>query len=377
MRVLIVTPWWPTREHPNFAPFMVSDAMLVQELNQVVVVHLVDPSRAEEQSHVPPGFRVVRVPFHFSKPRTWLPAACILRRLSARADIVHTMALTSMIPVTIAKCTKPWVHTEHYSTLVDPEISRRQKVSLWIQRQMYRVPDRLVAVGRSLADVMSQTSGGEVIVVGNHVMIEAKCVRTHGDEIGPGKSVRAISVGGLIDRKGPIEAVDAILKLRERGVDASLRWVGEGSLSEKVGEHARDLGVGDYVELVGPLSRAELQEELRAANLFLLPTQAETFGVAIAEALGYGLPVVVSGVGGHLEFLPEKGCRTVEKRDGITLANAIEDLIADPSRLNSQEIWSYARARFSDEKRRETYLNVYSDALAAHRTATKGGDTVA
>jgi glycosyltransferase involved in cell wall biosynthesis len=104
-------------------------------------------------------------------------------------------------------------------------------------------------------------------------------------------------------------------------------------------------------------------EALLRAHLFVLPTQGETFGVAIAEALGHGLPVVTSGQGGHRAFLPPAASRAVDARSGPALAGAIAELAADPERWTPEQIAAYARETFSEERRRADYREVYDRAV--------------
>ena len=101
-----------------------------------------------------------------------------------------------------------------------------------------------------------------------------------------------------------------------------------------------------------------------------MPTEGETFGVSFAEALGHGLPVVTSGIGGHLDFLRPEVSRVVETRSGAALADAAEELIGDPGRWTPDQIANYARDKFSEDTRRIEYAAVYESAR--RRVALRG-----
>ncbi|MDN5852689.1 MAG: glycosyltransferase family 4 protein, partial [Actinomycetia bacterium] len=63
-------------------------------------------------------------------------------------------------------------------------------------------------------------------------------------------------------------------------------------------ERADTLGIAGRLRFAGPLTSRELSATYGAADLLVLPTRAETYGMVVAEALARGVPVVASGVGG-------------------------------------------------------------------------------
>ena len=155
--------------------------------------------------------------------------------------------------------------------------------------------------------------------------------------------------------------------LRHRGFDVSLRWLGSGPLHGEARELVRSLGLDEVVEFPGTVPQERVWEEMTQANLFALPTETETFGVAFAEALGHGLPVVASGVGGHLGFLPPEGSRVAAERTEVAIADAIQDLVQDGSRLSSDEIVSFAAQRFDENHRVSQYRSVYRGVCSKER----------
>jgi glycosyltransferase involved in cell wall biosynthesis len=64
-----------------------------------------------------------------------------------------------------------------------------------------------------------------------------------------------------------------------------------------------DRGLGDRVSFTGPRTGAELDSSYAAADLLVLPSRAETYGMVVTEALARGLPVVATDVGGVTEAL--------------------------------------------------------------------------
>ncbi len=123
---------------------------------------------------------------------------------------------------------------------------------------------------------------------------------------------------------------------------ADLSWrcvcVGSGSVAPdfaaRLVGRAGDLGLADRFLLVGPLGRAELDAAYAGADLLVLASLAETYGMVVTEALAHGLPVVATGVGGVPEALgrPTGGLRAgllVPPGDPVALAGALRRWLSD------------------------------------------------
>ena len=98
------------------------------------------------------------------------------------------------------------------------------------------------------------------------------------------------------------DVVEVFAKIREK-VKARLVLVGEGPERPRALKHAADLGLGDDVLFLGRHSSVE--ELLSCADLFLLPSESESFGLAALEAMSCGAPVVASNAGGLPEVIDD------------------------------------------------------------------------
>jgi glycosyltransferase involved in cell wall biosynthesis len=150
----------------------------------------------------------------------------------------------------------------------------------------------------------------------------------------PGASPRLICVGTVTPRKGHDVLVAALERVRH------LSWtcVCVGSLdrdrgyAERVLEQVAEADLTARIELVGERSAAELDELYHGASIFVLASHYEGYGMALAQALARGLPVV-STTGGAIPFTaPADASVLVEPGDDIALAQALGSLIEEPSR---------------------------------------------
>jgi len=165
----------------------------------------------------------------------------------------------------------------------------------------------------------------------------------------------------------PVKRIAAVVEIFasvRRTVPAKLLIVGDGPDLSEASRLARSLDVADDVEFLG--EQDQVVQLLSAADVFLLPSAQESFGLAALEAMACGVPVVASRVGG----LPE----VVE--DGVTgflhppeelqgMAGSVVRILTDPTlytRLAEAAV-SSARRRFSDDRIVPMYEAFYTEIL--------------
>ncbi|HRE90123.1 MAG TPA: glycosyltransferase, partial [Myxococcota bacterium] len=104
----------------------------------------------------------------------------------------------------------------------------------------------------------------------------------------------------------PVKRIDSLISIFEiiaRRSDARLVLVGDGPELGPAERRLRELGLRDRAELHG--HRHDLPPLLCDSDVFLLPSQTESFGVAALEAMACGVPVVASDVGGLPEVITD------------------------------------------------------------------------
>lgn len=154
-----------------------------------------------------------------------------------------------------------------------------------------------------------------------------------------------------------------------RELPSVLVMIGDGPDRPAAEEEARILGVEDSVSFLGKLD--QIAPLLAAADLFLLPSASESFGLSALEALASGVPVVGTNAGGLPEVI----------RDGETgilcavgdipgMSAASLEILQDRKRWSemSQLAASDARERFSRDAIVTKYESLYRSSLPAHTT---------
>jgi glycosyltransferase involved in cell wall biosynthesis len=255
------------------------------------------------------------------------------RRAARDADLVHAHWLPSGA---VALATgKPFV-VQLWGT--DVELARRARV--FAQRVLSRA--RLtICASNALADAARELGAGEVRVIPSAVELP--------EHVGePAEPPEVLFVGRLSAEKGILELVQASEGMK-------LTVAGDGPLRERV---PGALGFVPHHEL-GPL--------YERAAVVAVPSHREGFGVACAEAMASGRPVVASAVGGLLDLVVDGETGVlVEPRDVDALRAALERLLGDAElrgrmgRAGRERI----RQHFTWPAVTDLTIQAYEDALA-------------
>jgi glycosyltransferase involved in cell wall biosynthesis len=137
--------------------------------------------------------------------------------------------------------------------------------------------------------------------------------------------------GRLLRIKGVHHLLGAFLRVLARFPLARLLIVGDGEEGQDLQTSARRLGLGPRVAFLGSLPHEDVIRCMRAADVFVLPSLVESFGIVLLEAMSCGLPVVASRVMG-IPYLVEDGLNgfLVPPTDEEVLADRITALLSDP-----------------------------------------------
>ena len=161
-----------------------------------------------------------------------------------------------------------------------------------------------------------------------------------------------VCVGAVTPTKGHDVLLAALTEIR----DLSWRCVCVGALdvdttfAGRLRDRVAATGLADRVVFTGPLTGADLDAAYRAADVLVLPSRAETYGMVVGEALARGLPVVATSAGGVPQALGHGPVGTpgalVPPDDPAALAAELRSWLEDPDHR--------ARLRLAARARRPT-----------------------
>ncbi|MBI3451122.1 MAG: glycosyltransferase family 4 protein [Acidobacteria bacterium] len=306
--------------------------------------------------------------------RQWGPAS---RARRAGVDLIHRVNPCSLAdPTFLAFMNRPLaigpVLTNDdppvsFREITDREISRYKADTAWFRRLRPHARLSSVMFGAMLHS-WTHLKKATRILVGSEATLQkiparfrGRCepivyagveheVFTPGPPIargGAGGPVKLLTVGRLMPYKGIELLLRMCGRLRAR-CDFTLTIVGRGSpwytgFLESVADRE---SIGDRVRFLAPIPRAELIEMYRSHDVFCFPSLADTYGIALVEAMSCGLPVVVSDCGGPAEIAGLAGARIPVVSPEQYIAEGAEILggiLESPARL--AEMGRASRAR--------------------------------
>jgi glycosyltransferase involved in cell wall biosynthesis len=144
---------------------------------------------------------------------------------------------------------------------------------------------------------------------------------------------------------------------------------GNAAYRRELEEMASRFGVSRRVRFAGEVSAGSTNVVFAAADVFVLPSRTENFGLAAAEALGAGLPVIVTEQVGLADDVMTFGAGRVVAPTASALACAMRELAADASLRSSMSASArrLANDRYSWSRSAERLIAVYEDLLSTHR----------
>lgn len=303
------------------------------------------PLRAEYAPwtvHVPtpPGWATI---CHIN---TWLHPRFIPPRLPVVATLHHSVHDPALHPY------KGWLRAAYHRRWIAP-----------IERRGLQRADRVIAISRFVAEMARRTLRDVPMDV-IHNGIDTVQFRPGSRERMPGEAFRLLYVGSWMARKG----VDLLpLIMRELGEGFELHYTGgPASRRDKPGMPAN-------MHDIGRLSSDGVIAAMQNTDAFLFPSRSEGFGLAAAEAMACGLPVIATR-GSSLPEVVEDGVSGLlcPQDDVAAFARAIRHLATDTTAWREMSSNAVARvhAMFSEDSALTAYLQVYRNVLDMSRGET-------
>ncbi|MEY3733165.1 MAG: hypothetical protein RL347_524 [Actinomycetota bacterium] len=157
-----------------------------------------------------------------------------------------------------------------------------------------------------------------------------------------------VFVGRLEWEKGAHTLIDALPRLRRRNPGLRAVIAGRGGHESALTRQARERRLGRAVDFVGWLPETRLHALIAAADVLVVPSIYEPFGMVALEGAALGTPLVVARTGGLAEFVTDGDTgRVFEPGDADSLAHAVNAALSDASESSRMSRRARARVRHS------------------------------
>lgn len=262
----------------------------------------------------------------------------------------------------------PVIITEHSVPHIAMKSQRMHPVRYCLYHFLYPKADRIIAVSKGLKNELSarcKIHSEKVRVIYNGVDVEdirrlaKETVKLHCSDSIP----RIIAVGRLITTKGYAYLLKAVKRVRQSR-PVHLFVLGKGERRKELEELARELGIRDSVSFMG--FQENPYKYIANADLFVLSSVRESFGIVLVEAMACGVPVVATRCpyGPGEIITDEENGLLISVGDIDALVNAILRLLKDkPLRERFVEAGRKKAEDFQIEKMVVGYENVFEEMI--------------
>jgi len=215
----------------------------------------------------------------------WLRQMGVARALLQQEapDVAIGVMCSAYVPLAVAGMGTgiPLVASEHtawayyqshpsHRMMLRATVDRFAAMTITSERIRHQYPERIRRRMTVIPNLVAPTTGRE--------------------DSGPEGRKVLLAVGNLREEKGHAILIAAFASIADRHPDWALRILGEGSERPSLERQVRAFGLGERVELPGTLP--DVWSEYACADLFVMPSYFESFGLATAEALSVGLPAI-------------------------------------------------------------------------------------
>ncbi|VVB99006.1 D-inositol-3-phosphate glycosyltransferase [uncultured archaeon] len=237
-----------------------------------------------------------------------------------------------------------------------------------IERAAAEHADLIIAVSKRTREQVKRlgAEGKKVRVVYNGVdsarFSGISLDRKTADGIKKGRKI-VLFLGRLTEQKGPVQFLHAAKKVLSKNPDVLFVVAGKGELLPLLINMSLEMGMSQNVKFLGYVPEEEQQKIYKLADVYVMPSTSEPFGITALEAMASGVPVIISKTSGVAEIV--KSAIKVDFWDINAMAEKILSILKYPKLSSAMsEMSGHEAASCTWEKTSEETLEVYREAIA-------------
>lgn len=381
MRVALV----PSSYHPDFGGVEEHTRHVADELRRrgvKVEIWTVDRGHGLQASTVD-GLPVRYLPTPLPARNLWSVATFIARlpRAAARWLValhalrphmlhVHCFGPNGIYALTLSRVFRlPLVLTSHGETFMDDhDVFAHSALLRRALRDACRTADTVTACSRMVAtDLCERFGASDVRVIPNGVA----CVNAPlaGVRQGEAEAPVVLAAGRLVPNKG----FDLLLRAVHATTSSpTVQIVGSGPEQAALEALVAELGVEDRVDFLGRRSAEEVGSLMAQADVVVVPSRVEAFGIVVLEAWAAGTPLVATVRGGPADIVTDGVDGTlVDPVDVPALARVIDGVLSDPDRAKAMARQGLETVKnYSWDRVASDYVEIYGDVTGGRRPKT-------
>jgi len=257
----------------------------------------------------------------------------------------------------------PYLITEHWTGYSDSSNKFKGILRKFLTKKIINNAKYVTTVSTALMNSMKKHGlKNNYLVIPNVVEIYEDL--NHTNLQNSNDKIKILTVGNLKNIhkniEGIIRAVKNISKIR---TDFELYIVGDGQDRINLEDLVNSLSLTGCVKFTGPVSDRNLGQYYTKSDFFVMNSNYETFSVVTAEALGYGLPVIITRCGGPEEFVKEDMGIIIEPKNQKQLEDAILNMLDNFQNYDKNYLHEYIKSKFSSETIGSLFYELYQNTL--------------
>lgn len=282
----------------------------------------------------------------------WMHASWVALAWKRRSNRPHVTSVRGML--------EPWAWSHH----------------AWKKRPIWWLLEKRNLASASLLHATSDQEAqsfrnrglqAPIAIIPNGVDIPEMPALPHEDS--PALTKTALFLSRLHPKKGLPMLIDSWAKIRPQGWRLQIVGPDEGGHRAEIESLIHSKGLTEVVQLTGPLEGPEKSQAYFDSRLFILPTHSENFGIAVAEALAHGLPVITTH-GAPWKLLETERCGWWIPVDSDALASALHTATSTPN----EELSAMGRRGQRAMRARFGWTAISTEMLRCYDWLLKRGD---
>ncbi|MCA1031422.1 glycosyltransferase family 4 protein [Bacillus timonensis] len=326
-KVAVISNMYPTEQHKSFGIFVKNQVVELQKKElEVDVIAIDNPNKGKVNLIKKYGKWMLSFLFH-------------LLLKGRHTSVVHAHYVFPS--GWLARWYKKLFGARFVVTAHGGDIDKMAKLNPRIRsltKQVLQDADHVIAVGQDLYDTLHGEFGVEkeklsLINMGVNLDVFHKVEKSHAREMcGIDRNiVPLLFVGNITEPKGLLELLPAFEQLKQDFPQVELYLLGsekDAGFTNMLKGYIKEKDLQDSVHFVGTMPQKDVAMWMAAAEVFVIPSHIEGFGLVALEAMACGTPVVGAKVGG-LKYLLDDGCGiAVEAKNSEDLYHGLKTVFA-------------------------------------------------
>lgn len=250
----------------------------------------------------------------------------------------HYVFPSGMLGLLFKKCFGTRLIVTAHGGDIDKMARKNDRLFNWTKR-ILQESDHVIAVGNELYDtilnefnvpaekisIINMGVNREIFKPINKEVARSSCGMKE-------ETIPILFVGNMIRQKGLLELMEAMSQLIRLESSIHLYLIGpekDHAFMEELQLFINERGIQEHISFLGTKEQTEIAKWMAAAEIFVLPSHIEGFGLVALEAMACGTPVVGTNVGGLKYLLGDQAGKIVPPMDSNAIQHAISQLLSD------------------------------------------------